>query len=85
MLLSEVQIDQFVKIDDLILLKLPNGEFDCAMPNFKLKSGSFPIDISVEPATKQEFINAINAANHENDWYSLLLKEVMLNRANKIN
>ncbi len=85
MLLSELMPNQFAKMDDLIIMKLPNGEFDCAMPDAKLTSGTFPIDITVKPSTKEEFINAVNKANHDNDWYSLLLKDIMLKRVNELN
>ena len=36
------------------------------------------IDVTVELSTKEEFLNAVDKADHNNDWYSLLLKEVML-------
>ena len=86
MKLSEVQSNQIVKLDNLIMLKLPNGEFDCALPGSKLKSGKFPMaDITVHPASKSEMINAIERAKHDNDWYSLLLKELMLKRLESIN
>ena len=82
--LSQVKEGQFVKFDSLIMLRLPNGEFDCAMPNEKLKSGKFELDVSVQLATKEEFINAVNSADHKGDWYSLLLKELMLDRVKEI-
>lgn len=78
MKLSEVKENQFVKLDEMVMLRLPNGEFDCALPGCKLKSGKMSIDVTVELSTKEEFLNAIDKADHNNDWYSLLLKDVML-------
>lgn len=80
MKLSEVQTNQFCKLNSLVMFKLPNGEFDCALPGEKLKSGKMTVDVTVEEATKEEFIQAVNSANHQNDWYSLLLKDLMLDR-----
>jgi len=84
MKLSEVKIHQFVKINELVLLKLPNGEFDLALPGEKLKSGAMQLDVNVELATKEEFIEAVCKADHKDDWYSLMLKEVMLKKANSL-
>ena len=79
-LLSEVEVDEIVKMDDVIMQKNKNGEFNVAMPGMKLKSGKFPIDLHVSQATEEEFRSAIAQANHEDDWYSLLLKEVFLKK-----
>lgn len=84
MRLSEVKENQFVKLDEMVMLKLPNGEFDCALPGCKLKSGKMTIDVNVELSTKEEFLNAIDKAEHESDWYSLLLKEVMIKHTSKL-
>lgn len=78
MKLSEVQPGQIVAFDKLIMHKLPNGNFDCALPGDKLKSGKMTLDITVSLSSKEEMIKAINAADHKGDWYSLLLKELML-------
>ncbi len=84
MRLSEVKENQIVKIGEMVLLKLPNGEFDCALPGCKLKTGKMTMDVNVELATKEEFLNAIDKAEHDSDWYSLLLKDVMIYHTNKI-
>lgn len=89
MRLSELQPDRCAKIfDTMILLRLPNGEFDCALPGSPLKSGSFDENVLImdiaQSATIEEFIEAVKKADHQGDWYSMLLSKLMLERANTI-
>ena len=81
MTLNDLQIGQFAKVlDTIIVFKLPNGEYDFACEGQKLKSGKSPIDLKCELATKEQFIEAVNKADHQGDWYSMLLKDLMLKR-----
>lgn len=82
MTLNDLQIGQFAKVlDTIVVFKLPNNEFDFACPGQKLRSGKSPInDLTCELATKEQFIEAVNKADHQGDWYSMFLKELMLKR-----
>jgi hypothetical protein len=78
MKMSEAKEGEFIQMDKLQMVKLPSGEFHLALPGSKLKQGEMPFDVTVTVSTRERFIDAVNKADHDNDWYSLLLKEAMI-------
>ncbi len=80
----EAKDNSFLKLDTLIMYKHDSTNVTLACPDCKLKNVDYTspknamMDIDLDIATKEEFINAVDKASHEDDWYSLLLKEVVL-------
>jgi len=84
MKISQAKDNSFLKLDTLIMYKHNIQNITMACPDTKLKKVDFTteqnkgMDIDLDEATKEEFLDAVNKANHEEDWYSLLLKDMIL-------
>ena len=66
----------YLSMDKLQIQCLGNNQFICAMEGEQMKRGELP-NLTLTPSSRESFMNAVNKANHNNDWFSLLLKEAV--------
>lgn len=64
----------YLQFDDLHIQVLGSKQFILAMPGKQMKRGELP-NITMKESTREAFMIAVDKAQHDNDWYSLLLAE----------
>ena len=75
MKISELKVGQYANFDRLQILSLGNGEVVMTMEGQPVKRGKYPADITVTESTEKNFTDALSKANHNKDWYSMMLAE----------
>ena len=74
---SEMKVNDKVKMNDLIMLKINESEFILMMPGDKIKKGKLPFNLALPVASKEDVLSTLLRVNHQSDWYSMMLSEMI--------
>ena len=74
---SEMKVNDKVKMNDLIMLKINESEFILMMPGDKVKKGELPFELTLPVASKEDVLSTLLRVNHQSDWYSMMLSEMI--------
>ncbi len=78
---AEMQVNQVALLMDTItIVKVNETEFILIGDKDKIKKGKLPFDTDVELKDKSTLQQAVLQAQHQGDWYSLMLSSMLTQR-----